>query len=61
MYIIRGKMMSWSPFTNRFYWWIDGWVQLIDGIVQILTFGFISSQLSEKLALWRLKDNVLCK
>lgn len=54
MYIIRGNLGAVGPWQNRLWWWFHGWAELFDGLVLILTMGFVCSGLTEKLAIRRL-------
>lgn len=56
MYIIRGGFKYLEPWQNRVFWWITGWAELIDGLVLILTLGFVCAGLAERLSRWKMKN-----
>lgn len=55
MFIIKGTIEGVNKYLNRFFWFIDGWCNLIDGIVIILTLGFVCSELTYKFSKFRMK------
>jgi hypothetical protein len=41
--------------NHRVYLYLESWLQLFDGIIGILTFGFVKTKISFQLVMWYLK------
>ena len=52
---IKGKVNEWGIFKNRGYWVLFGLCEIIDGLIMVLSLGFICIPLGYKLSAWRMK------
>ena len=60
-YFVRTKKSrgtGWSHYNNGFVWildWITGFADIFDGLIRVLSLGFIGSGLAYKLVFCKLK------
>lgn len=47
-----------SSKTQRFLIWCQGWAELLDGLVTLLSFGFLCSNFELELSFWRAKVEI---
>lgn len=44
--------MAKTPIKHRVYLWVSAWLQIVDGIVGVVTLGFYNPNLTMKHLFW---------